>query len=554
METNMEITIDYDETKTDPKTNNNFLHFMREDGYWMHNKDLCLVFGNTASMWLTYLMSHGGHMVAKGKILEGSLFYCDQKRIAWRTGISLDVQTQLIKEFIGLGVLQVERRKSPPQNHYGINVELLSALVITLMQIDNEIMKENERIWSINKELKAEDRTEYEIPKFYLIKEIAKFEREEWRKTKNNKESQRPVFPGFKNSKALSFYINKKLLNKIFSAKTENNVTGATHPDDIHQIPDNHDQSVALIRRRPTKSLSEKKQPKTRTNPFTSVIDDVIAYWNQTPSVRKITIPKNGNPPKGPYRKVTKQILPRLLNDGWTMTKIKKSIKVYSSLLSDNFNYRLEDYSGHRVGLDEFLNGFTNDTKLRVKKYPHNVVKPNTVWLKECLKSDDYLDTTYAKFIPDHNPEFTREFKRFLLDPYSASTHNNISGYADHETPEINFKELPIIREKGFSPEHTNLLTVAAKRVQEFIDTYQLSKKGCPIRWMNDVPLAGMVQVVFRSISRSISSGWNISMYSLIDTKTYEERIPKMFKYSGELRQDFVPLEMPWKDGMETHG
>ena len=161
--------------KEKPATNSDFnINLISYCGgaFWQHNKDMCLVFGHELSMWLTYLIDWGAHMIEKKKLEEGDLFYCDQKNIMWKTGISLDKQTQFIKELTGLGILKVERRNIPPKNYYGINMESLINLIAELKEIDVELEKENNAIRKENKMVKREDRVRKETSKQYLIKFI----------------------------------------------------------------------------------------------------------------------------------------------------------------------------------------------------------------------------------------------------------------------------------------------------------------------------------------------------------------------------------------------
>jgi hypothetical protein len=288
---------------------------------------------------------------------------------------------------------------------------------------------------------------------------------------------------------------------------------------------------------------------KKKTESYEASTKWIIRHWNQSPGVQEIKTPTRNKPTKI-YTKVTGTILPNLLNDNFTISKINKSITVYSKMLDDGYNYSLQpEMPGHRVDFAQFLSGFDSYTKMRI--YPKNVVKKTTVWLKECLKSQDYLDETYGKYLKDSNPKVTKEFKEMFLNPWTKTTNGNIMYPHQPDWPELFFEEHQRCIEQGLSINEENMFRMATKRLLDFIKVYKIGKKGCLIRVPSDP--VGLVVTVYRAISASVNYNHKISLTWLLSTKTYEERLPNLFKNSGEMKK-FTSLEMPWKDINEKHG
>jgi len=376
-------------------------------------------------------------------------------------------------------------------------------------------------------------------------------------KAKQYKEIKRSQKPAFQNFKRQAFVFSKGIKKEdIKNEMTLKCQAPAVHKNSVSSIKDTAT-PVKLKRRTATATLSTpttKPATKNRTNPYSVSIREIIKHWNSKPTTRKLTIPKNGDPPKGPYTKVTTRYLPKLLaQDGYGVSKIKTAIDVYDSLLSDKFNYALnEETPGHRVGFDEFLNGLSANTKKRI--FPNNIITKNVVWLNECMKSQVYLDKKYGAVKTDDFPEWTKEFEDMLLRP-NQRTSNGTSPYAEGEYEEVRFQGSLIMMKNGLSIANRNLLIEASKRLNQFIDVYGVgSGKSSPIRWMKNDPKILWVKLLFRAISSSIGPDYEPSLTYLVSAKTYEELLPKFLKDQFMMSKGYPPKEMRWKDYRLKHG
>jgi hypothetical protein len=249
------------------------------------------------------------------------------------------------------------------------------------------------------------------------------------------------------------------------------------------------------------------------------------------------------------YYKVTHKILPKLL-EKHSIVEIEKSIRTYHDLLTD-FNILLNpSITGHRVGFHEFLNGFSPRTKEFI--YDNNVVRPNVVWFKECLKSPEYLLQTYGKYIKVADESIYDEFKSMVLYPHDRTPAGHPPYPEGGEWYPLNFQELEEIEKKnhGLSIDDVNTLRMATNKLVQFVDTYRINKSDGPTGLLpKDLTYTRFVAMVFRSIADDTqNSGIPITLSWLKTDSTYMKRIPKMLKYRGNLPNKFVPLEMPWMD------
>jgi hypothetical protein len=312
--------------------------------------------------------------------------------------------------------------------------------------------------------------------------------------------------------------------------------------DDI-SLPKNVPPRQKLNRRK----VATAPKVKTHTNPLEGIKKDIIYFWNKSPGTPSLRIPSNGTAPTKTYNKIVKKILPAVLDDGYSLSKIKRAISIYSNMLMDSYNFGLQsNVSGHRVGLGEFLVGFSNDTKSRM--FPNNIVKKGTVWLKECDKSQAHLEKQYGKYINDANPKVTQEFKEMFLHPYTNTTHGKAYYPLAPDWPEILFKELGPAQEKGLTIAEENLFRLATKRLLTFMKVYGVGKPNCILNIPNN-PVT-LVISVYRAIAESIGPNFEINLGWLTATKTYEERIPSLYQGRSEMPK-MAPLEMPWKDYRE---
>ena len=334
------------------------------------------------------------------------------------------------------------------------------------------------------------------------------------------------------------------------------------HPS-ISDEEDNEDSTGRILSRRKSQDMiiTEKeliliKEEETKddyNNIKSAEIKEILRHWNNQLETRSVRLPKNGNAPTKIYTKVVKTYLPRLLQNGYGASIIKKSISIYNELLHNTYDYILrDDVIGHKVSFDEFLNGFTVNTKKRI--FPNNPVKKGTVWFKECLKGQDYLDDKYGLEVKDKYPKWTQEVKDFIMKP-TTNTKAGTYPYVDYRFPEINFKGSEHMQNGNFSISERNFCVRVAKRLNIFIDTYAEYDNGKKksIKWMRGDDRMLWVLFLFRAISHTIGDGQKIPLTYLTSTKTYEQLLPNFLKYDNKLDKNFIPLDMPWKDYKDKH-
>ena len=535
---------DYSELESE-----NLLDYLGE--YWQMSKYLTAAFGTTYAVWITFMIDHRRFLIRHNMIKKGDLFYCDQSLVEKWTKLHPNRQTRIIKKLSELGIIDVERCGVPPRNYYKINIKFLVNLSTFIVEINHKIHEETG--------------TQSHIFKTCNINELYVLI------SRSCKTMDLDLCSVSKSCKTMDLktlfyrlYINKNRSEKEYnlSSKDERETENG-----LNKLEGSLDTAKPKLKKRSKKMLlipkmnipeeEEKKQepkPKTRTNPLSGAIKEIVYHWNNSPGVRNLQLVKNGSKPSKTYNKVIKVILPKLLNGTWTISKIKKSITTYSNMLNNNVDYLLMAVlPGHRPSFEEFLSGFGKNTKIAIND--NNVVSSNLIWLKECKKPQKYLDRMYGRKIKS-DENLYKEFLHRIMHPYD-DTPAGISTYIDPtEWSELQFDEMEQISKNGVLSIHEeNTIRNASNHLLEFMKVYKMGTKVCPIKRIPNDPNM-MVMVLFRAISESIgrSSNFKISFSWLGSVKTYEERIPKMLKFRDNLPKEFVPYEMPWKDYRKGHG
>ncbi|MBU0778313.1 hypothetical protein KKH23_10100 [Patescibacteria group bacterium] len=90
-------------------------------GFWQVSKQMVKAFGISEAVWFTYLFDYRMWLIKENKIADDDYFYISQEKIFKDTGISIDLQTQYIKNFLNRGFLLKEKKGLPARNHYYIN-------------------------------------------------------------------------------------------------------------------------------------------------------------------------------------------------------------------------------------------------------------------------------------------------------------------------------------------------------------------------------------------------------------------------------------------------
>jgi len=133
-------------------------------------------------------------------------------------------------------------------------------------------------------------------------------------------------------------------------------------------------------------------------------LEKVLNVWNEC-----------GNLPK--HRKNNTKVLKRaekslalLLSKGYTLNQIFLSIRNYDYLLGLKLSDFNSSLPGYRVGLDEFLGGFSSVTKNRMKKA--NVELNLNSWFEECLHSREMLAIKWAKSFA----QFSEQEKQIIIE------------------------------------------------------------------------------------------------------------------------------------------
>lgn len=140
-----------------------------------------------------------------------------------------------------------------------------------------------------------------------------------------------------------------------------------------------YDNLKKILRYRSNESECEK-------NSF--LLQRVLEMWNNCDNLIK-------------HRKGTKLLekaedaLSSLLSRGYTLSQIFHSIRNYDYLLGLEFSDINQELPGYKVGLDEFLGGFSRLTKGRMKRAGVKLDFKN--WFEECLQARESLVMKWCK-------------------------------------------------------------------------------------------------------------------------------------------------------------
>jgi len=373
--------------------NNNNLSNVLSGGYWGINKSSVRVFGVEKAVWMAVLYDWRGMLMEQNNLPEDDFFFITQEYIYDQTGIAPDKQSNFIKYFEELKILQKERRGCPAKNFYKIDsIKMIEYIDERLKEIAND------------------------LPRYRKMRELD------------------TAKCGINNNKEI-----------ILSTSNEvEMVADATSP-----AADN-----SIVSNSPVKINRGKINPDILTIEeflifpgHTKEAKEIMLFWNSLPSpLIKHTL----NPKTKQFHKALDAI-EFALNMGNSAKDIKKAIFHYQMLLSMPYSKINNGFYGVVVGLPDFFRPIKTAVE-NLKKIGINI----TSWFDECSLNWGDLQERYSKEYKDKRPDITEALtntwpgeKRFtlrdknILRKTAERTYNYFVGLKDFKKDNSHNNKLP---------------------------------------------------------------------------------------------------------------
>ena len=286
---------------------------------------------------------------------------------------------------------------------------------------------------------------------------------------------------------------------------------------------------LKLNRRKPPPTHNSNK-PLLLTYPLEHKL--ITEHWNKKSSLPKLSLKK---PATKSFTRAMNHITKTLAKH--KLDQILSAIDTYENVLSSD-SYKIRAYCGHKVGLYEFFE-FATSTKAHMTS--GNLLNGTKSWFTECIKGKSYLDERYGRYIKDLNPDVTELVKKFIMDPEPWRSAP--------EWPEFYFEEFDQLLKYGFGVDEENICRLTTKKLLKFMDAYQIGKVDKPKIQTDSPNPTTWAKFVFRAISLDISLNGNgivPKLSWLVSKKTFDERLPKFFKFHNAMDLDEPNLRINW--------
>jgi len=440
------------------------------------------VYGLSTALWISFLLNSWTIYRSFGLIDYRGFFTINKKEIKNYTQLKYGKQTSIIKNLVRDKVLEVEKRGTPPQNHYKINLVRLSRICFKRTKKFFSFSNKNNKLIDPSLENEALDFLSQS-------KNISSSS------NKNNKLhvpslENRTTAKNFLIYNNIYFSFSSILFNNILNniSKKENDFSNEKSKPSISST---YKKPKLKLRSKPLQIKNKSKLLSERDLSYQDQEEDIFDYWVNLGS----PLTKHRKKTKTHYK--ARKIIQKHLQK-YSAEQIKQAITNYYKLLTDEESWvcvrARQSKLGYIVSITDFFKFSKNLIELMKAK---NVGLSFSSWFRECVDVDyNELKNKYGNFIEVSDPVLARAFR---------------TGWKKK------VKRNPTIKEE-------NKIREASRKFKLFLEknVHQLilseNEKQNPEK---------LVPYVFEAISKDVRSDWKIVTAGWLSSdRTYEVRLP----------------------------